>query len=288
MNQRTVLIADIIQSRKSEDRYAIQKKMVLIIGFLNKSYENNLVRKVEISSGDSFQGLFDNPGSAFLYIRMAQMLLYPTKIRAGIGVGTLDYMDKNFGTNLLDGEAYHNAKTAIDAISSTRKEAVFLYIKNSNLVLLDAINVMFNMYYKLRQIFRANSLSISLVNELLNPMSVDGEINYLDNINDLEIDLISEIIQNSSKHRRENSEKITNNLSSLSMNKTEPFIILKSYIHERKNISSSDFVLRGIQDNVANVIGTSRQNVQKYYAKGVADERAYTASLVNCMNEVMK
>lgn len=39
--------------------------MILIIDLLNKSYKERLVKKVEISSGDSFQGLFDSPGTAF-------------------------------------------------------------------------------------------------------------------------------------------------------------------------------------------------------------------------------
>lgn len=288
MTLQTVLIADIIQSRKEEKRYDIQKKMVIILDVLNKSFINNLLRKVEISSGDSFQGLFDSPGSAFLYIRMAQMLLYPTKIRAGIGVGTLDYMDTDFGTNLLDGEAYHNAKSAIDIISNTRKEAVYFCSKNSNQIFVESINVMMNMYYNLRQVFGANSLKISLVNELLNPMSVNGEINYLENTTDSEIELISEIVKNSFTRRRENSEKTVDNLSSLSLKQSESFAISKSKIDERKNGSNSNYILRGIQEDVANVIGTSRQNVQKYYSKGVSDEREYTATLVNSMNEVIK
>lgn len=288
MNQQTALIADIIQSRKSEERYDIQKKMILIIDFLNKSYKEKLVKKVEISSGDSFQGLFDSPGTAFLYIRVMQMLLYPTKIRAGIGVGTLDYMDKDFGTNLLDGEAYHNAKTAIDIISATRKEAVYFNVENSNHIFANSINTMLDMYYKLRQIFGVNSLRISLVNELLNPMSVNGEINYLEQTSDKEIDLLNDIIKNSFIRRPEKNINKINALSISMVKKTEPFMIAEYHINKGKNISRTDFVLRGIQDDVANMIGTSRQNVQKYYSKGVSDERAYTASLVNFMNEVVK
>lgn len=288
MSQQTALIADIIQSRKSEERYGIQKKMIQIIDFLNKAFEDKLVKKVEISSGDSFQGLFDSPGTAFLYIRMIQMLIYPTKIRAGIGVGTLDYMDKDYGTNLLDGEAYHNAKTAIDIISASRKEAVYFNIKNSNHVLAHSINTMLDMYYKLRQIFGVNSLRISLVNELLNPMSINGEINYLERTNDKEIDLIDDIIKNSFIRRSVKNINEINALSILIVKETEPFKIIENSNNKGKNANSADFVLRGIQDDVANVIGTSRQNVQKYYSKGVADERAYTASIVNFMNEVVK
>lgn len=288
MSQQTALIADIIQSRKSEERYGIQKKMIQIIDFLNKAFEDKLVKKVEISSGDSFQGLFDSPGTAFLYIRMIQMLIYPTKIRAGIGVGTLDYMDKDYGTNLLDGEAYHNAKTAIDIISASRKEAVHFNIKSSNHVLANSINTMLDMYYKLRQIFGVNSLRISLVNELLNPMSINGEINYLERTNDKEIDLIDDIIKNSFIRRSVKNINEINALSILIVKETEPFKIIENSNNKGKTASSADFVLRGIQDDVANVIGTSRQNVQKYYSKGVADERAYTASIVNFMNEVVK
>ncbi len=288
MSQQTALIADIIQSRKSEERYGIQKKIIQIIDFLNKAFEDKLVKKVEISSGDSFQGLFDSPGTAFLYIRMIQMLIYPTKIRAGIGVGTLDYMDKDYGTNLLDGEAYHNAKNAIDIISASRKEAVYFNIKSSNHVLANSINTMLDMYYKLRQIFGVNSLRISLVNELLNPMSINGEINYLERTSDKEIDLINDIIKNSFIRRSVKNINEINALSILIVKETEPFKIIENSNNKGKNASSADFVLRGIQDDVANVIGTSRQNVQKYYSKGVADERAYTASIVNFMNEVVK
>lgn len=142
-----------------------------------------------------------------MYIRMMQMLLYPTKIRAGIGVGTLDYMDKDFGTNLLDEEAYHNAKTAIDIISVTRKEAVYFKMENSNHISANSINTMLDMYYKLRQIFGVNSLRISLVNELLNPMSVNGEINYLTEISDKEIDFLNDIIKNSFIRRPEKKYK---------------------------------------------------------------------------------
>lgn len=288
MDKQTVLMADIIHSRKSEERYEIQKKLVLIIEFLNKSYVERLVKKVEISSGDSFQGLFESPGAAFLYIRMMQMLLYPTKIRAGIGVGTLDYMDKNFGTNLLDGEAYHNAKAAIDIISSARKETVYFYIKNTNHILVDSINVMLEMYYELRKKFGVNSLRISLVNELLNPMSENGEIKYLEQTNDKEIDLLNDIINNSFIRRKENDIRDKDSLSLMTVNESETFIISKYHSDEEANITKSDFILRGIQDDVAKIIETSRQNVQKYYSKGVSNERVYTASLVNFMNEVVK
>lgn len=290
MNKQTVLIADIIQSRKSDDRYEIQKKLLTVIDFLNKVYKDSLVKKVEISSGDSFQGLFHNPGVAFLYIRIAQMLLYPTKIRAGIGVGDLDYIDKDFGSNLLDGEAYHNAKDAINLISGSRKEMVSLQIKNADNRLLIPLNIMLDMYYKLRQSFGVNSLRISLVNELLNPMSINGDIHYLKEASDGESEFLNNIIKSSFVRKLPANALKSSSPASIILNakKIEPFILSGYRYDEKRKLHHSDFVLRGIQDDVANIIGTTRQNVQKYYSKGVSDERMYTFTLVNFMNEVVR
>lgn len=288
MNQQIALIADIIQSRKSENRFDIQKRLIDIIDFLNKAYKNSLVKKVEISSGDSFQGLFDSPGSAFLYIRMVQMLLYPIKIRAGIGVGGLDYMDKSFGTNLLDGEAYHNAKEAIDYISSTRKELVAFQMKNINQVLVNSINTMLVMYYKLRQIYGVSSLRISLVNELLNPMSQKGNVHYLTNIDEKERELLEYILNYSFVHQTNYKNAKSNNYSLSNCEEIEPFILCEINQNFEQYINSSNFVLRGIQDNIGNIIGTSRQNVQKYFSKGVGDERMYATTLIFFLNEVIK
>lgn len=92
-------------------------------------------------------------------------------------------------------------------------------------------------------------------------------------------------------HLYVDQKKNTNRINTLSISKVkkiEPFMIEEYRINKGMNISNTDFILRGIQEEVANVIGTSRQNVQKYYSKGVSDERAYTASLVNFINEVVK
>lgn len=289
MEKKTVLLADIIQSRKSENRYDTQKKLVTVIGFLNKAYRAHLVRKVEISSGDSFQGLFDHPNSAFLFIRITQMLMYPEKVRAGIGVGYLDYLDDNFGTNLLDGEAYHNARKAIELMSDSQADIVTLVMNDVNAQQLDAINIVFNMYYKLRQVFGVNSLRISLINELLNPMSITGEIHYLNNRIE-ELKRVIEIIEDSygNKSKMQNQIETSSKRSLSDVNELEVFILTSNDKSKNKRFNSSDFVLRGIQNDIAQIVGTSRQNVQKYFSKGVADERMYAASLIALLNEASK
>ena len=290
MEMKTVLLADIIQSRKSEDRYKTQKKLLSIIEILNKAYNTHLVRRVEISSGDSFQGLFDQPSSAFLYIRIAQMLMYPEKIRGGIGVGSLDYIDDNFGTNLLDGEAYHNARKAIELNTSSQEEIVSIIMNNANVQQIDAINIVFNMYFKLRQFFGVNSLRISLVNELLNPMSIYGEVQYLNNVRTDELKELEQILLDSyaSKSRGQIKNELNFTRSGFKISELQVFALNTCDENKNKRFNNSDFVLRGIQNDIAQIVGTSRQNVQKYFSKAVADERMYAASLITLLDEVIK
>lgn len=289
MQERTVLLADLIQSRKSADRYETQRRLLDVIEFLNQTYGHHLVKKVEVSSGDSFQGLFDRPSSAFLYLRIAQMLIYPDKVRAGIGLGSLAYMDEAFGSNLLDGEAYHYAREAVDEIRGLGREMLLLKGGTDQNLQFVSLNMMLMMYFELKEVFGANSLRISLVNELLNPMSVDGHLHYLENLEDSERLILEEIILNSFARKSSDWKKVvTPTRPVLPANDIQSFSLQEHCKDGKIRYNSSDFVLRGIQDDVAKVIGTSRQNVQKYYAKGVADERMYTATLIKLLDEVVQ
>lgn len=282
MKNKTVLIADIISSRNIKERYKVQKDILLVINLLNKSYKNHLIKNVEISSGDSFQGLFDHPSFAFLYIRMFQMLLYPIKVRSGIGVGSLDYLDNEFSSNLLDGEAYHNAKQALDAIDNSTKAITAFVSSKEKQQLTMPINTTFDMYYKLKSIFGIKALYISLVNELLNPMSLEGDINYLKSANEKEMEYILELIRKNSI--QETQSLIQTNLMAI---QSKPFAIFEK--RNNKLIANKlEYVQRGIQEDIARIMGTTRQNIQRYFSKSIANERMYTASLMIFMDEVVE
>lgn len=280
MKKKTVIIADIIKSRKTKNRYEIQKKMLVVINYLNNVFKSEIEKKVEISAGDSFQGLFDNLESAFLYARIAQMLLHPTKIRVGIGIGELDYMDNDFGTNLLDGEAYHNAKNAIEKISKSNEEMITIEARCQDETLMNSLNLILRMYYQLRNLYSENTLTVMLLNELLNPMSMNGEIHYLPNANEQELELISKSVYTAFKPKDGRTLEIV-------LKEIGVFSMIDERFEGKKD-SSSSYILRGVQEEVSKLIGTSRQNVNKYYSKGVSEERLYTYSIINLMKEVIK
>ncbi len=79
------LILDIVESRDYQDRYNIQNIMIKVVNYLNHLYKEGIKKEVIPSAGDEFQGLFLNLQSAFLYIKKLQLLVYPIKVRCGIG-----------------------------------------------------------------------------------------------------------------------------------------------------------------------------------------------------------
>ena len=113
------IIIDIQHSRKYDDdqRFYMQDKLFSIIQFINEYYFKELVKKFEFSSGDSIQALFNNVSDAFSCYCFIRDLFYPYQVRCGIGYGKLNQkiLDKNYhSTNILDGEAYHYAISALN------------------------------------------------------------------------------------------------------------------------------------------------------------------------------
>lgn len=110
------LIFDIVESRYYNDRYDVQRVLMESVGYLNHIYRDTIKKSVVPSAGDEFQGLFNNLQSAFIYIRKLQFLLYPIKIRCGIGYGEIKYDHSEWGSVAFDGEAYYRARDAINTI----------------------------------------------------------------------------------------------------------------------------------------------------------------------------
>lgn len=113
----TVLIMDLKGSRNQENRNNIQRYIISVIDVLNRIFEKGLERKVDFSAGDELQGLFCDTATAYLYFRLLSILLHPIAIRAGIGCGAWDTQIPGHGTTAQDGPVYHLAREAITATS---------------------------------------------------------------------------------------------------------------------------------------------------------------------------
>ena len=99
------IMFDVVESRKYQDRYLVQDMLIRCVDYLNDCYGEEIEKDVVSSAGDEFQGLFKNLESAFLYIRKLQLLIYPVKVRCGIGYGEIKYNIEKWASSAIDGEA---------------------------------------------------------------------------------------------------------------------------------------------------------------------------------------
>ena len=277
MQNVTAIIGDVVDSRKYEDRAKVQKRLIYSINYLNESFVDYIVKNVEVSSGDSVQGLFNDASMSFLYVRMLQMMMTPIKLRVGIGFGDIDYLDDSYTSNMLDGSAYHNARLALEVIEDVKENSVYLSADIHSKVLLNSANGMLKMYYQIKSKQSLKSSLMQLLYEIINPLSLDGSVRYLineeflDNIRSADL----QIIDSSFK---------SNVLSD--MNNMTHMLGTKDLVESESMLSTLQYKTRGTADKLAMITGTTRQNVQKFIAKDIQDDVLNTITIVNYLREI--
>ncbi len=114
------IMFDVIESRKYYERYDVQNVLMNCVDYLNNIYRYTIKKDMVSSTGDEFQGLFFHLQSAFLYIQKLQILIYPIKLRCGIGYWEIKYDIEECSSSAFDGEAYYLAREAIISISGKK------------------------------------------------------------------------------------------------------------------------------------------------------------------------
>ena len=118
------IMFDIVESRRYIERYDVQNVLMESVSYLNWVYSKSIKKEVVCSAGDEFQGLFVDLQSAFLYIRKLQLLIYPIKIRCGIGYGEIKYDEEKWNSTAFDGEAYYLCRDAINSIPKRKSNVI--------------------------------------------------------------------------------------------------------------------------------------------------------------------
>ncbi len=171
MKKYTALIIDLRESRKYDlkERREIQEYIMDAVSILNKIFRKALEKDVTFSAGDEVQGLFSSVEAGFLYFRLFSMLVAPIEIRAGIGVGNWDIRIKHAGTTAQDGEAYHNARKAIEATEESMGYTVLIYSGLKDDII---VNSLFNSIALIINKQSEYQNAVMLLSELLYPISI--------------------------------------------------------------------------------------------------------------------
>ena len=116
------VIGDIKNSKQLTNRDSIQINLKETLQWVNKRFAGSIASKFTITLGDEFQGLLSNSEPLFSILQEIERVMYPVRIRFGIGIGAIiTEIDPDFALG-ADGPAYYNARIAIDYLKQSEKK----------------------------------------------------------------------------------------------------------------------------------------------------------------------
>lgn len=289
MKNYVALIIDLKESRKYRDRMRndIQEYLMQVVKSLNNIFEESLERSVDFSAGDEVQGLFSSVRAAYLYFRMFSMLVAPVEVRAGIGVGTWDVVMKGAGTTAQDGRAYHNARYAIQAVEESKGYSVLMYSEHPRDII---VNSLFNTTAMIISKQSSYQNEIMLLSELLYP------INDSDIINTFKLERIIEILRFKNEFIRFEPHFVSYSMKGrhresvfYKLNYWDIEIASKpvSVVFNSSLFFVEEGRVRGLSKQLAELIGVSRQSIEKTIKLGmIYEERNLAITTLSYLAEM--
>lgn len=249
----TALVADIINSKKilKEDREQSQLFIIDCLSVLNSLFKPSLEFEVAFSAGDEVQGLFRTPEAAYMYIRLLKLLLYPLKLRCGIGAGEWEVRIPDGTTNEQDGSAYHNARTAIRAAHEKNSCCILFNSKNENDIF---INTLINTSIRYSDDHSLKQHELLLLTEMTNPF-YDEEL--------MDITQFHKLLCIAEK-----------NIDVRLPSEFDPYNLFKQASNEN-SLTLAPGIMKGLSRRLSAVLNTSRQNVDKVIKSGNIAEIRY-------------
>lgn len=274
------VIFDIIDSRRYNDRYDVQHILMESISYLNLVYDYAIKKAVVSSAGDEFQGLFKDLQTAFLYIRKLQLLIYPIKIRCGIGYGEIKYDNEKWSSVSIDGDAYYLARDAINSIQK-RKSNVICFNTNSKYD--KYLNVLCvsgnNIKLKQSQMVRL----IELVADIILPIKSTSESeDFYGFILRNRIRLIEQESWNKVIGKFREIEEINIDFGYLLDVKKS----IEPKYYSEHTFCTDEFWVHGMSTYIGQIMNTSRQNIDRYVSLGqVKESRTIDKTIYEMLGE---
>ena len=275
------LIFDVVESRHYQDRYDIQNILMNAVSYLNYLYREDIKKEVVSSAGDEFQGLFFDLQTAFLYVRKLQLLIYPVKIRCGIGFGEIKYDVEDWLSSAFDGEAYYLARDAINGISKRKKSNAILFNTRSNYD--KYLNMLclscFEMKGRQSQVARW----LELLADIILPIKqVDEDVTFYSFILDIRQKIIMSERWNKVYGSPREIQLFNTNFQFLSEMKSE-FVLIDDV---GDKLFVEEFWKHGMSTVIAQAMDTSRQNVDRYISLGrIKESRTMDKSIYELLGE---
>jgi len=154
-----VLIADVVKSRDIDDREGLQKDLKKELERTSRESEN-LVSTPSIVRGDEIEIAYENALECFLEFERIEDILFPNRLRGGIGIGTVD-TEIGRSVSEMDGPAFHFARDALKESKKTGEKSVVSF-KSGNAEWDEMINTILRLLSAVKEEWTQREREISL------------------------------------------------------------------------------------------------------------------------------
>ncbi|MDO4554923.1 MAG: SatD family protein [Lachnospiraceae bacterium] len=274
------IMFDVIESRRYFDRYEVQNIIINSVEYLNRIYSYAIKKNVVSSAGDEFQGLFLNLQDAFLYIRKLQFIIYPIKIRCGVGYGEIKYDVEEWSSSATDGEAYYLAR---DAITFTDKKKNNFFCFNTNTKYDKYLNSFCASTMQIKHRQSQIVYLIELIADILLPIiPCKEEKLFYEFLLENRHRLIAQEEWNKISKRYRDEKILKINLNYLFDNRYDLTIKEK----KKDDFFPKEFWMRGMSTKIAEIMNTTRQNIDRYISLGkVKESRTMDKTIYELLGE---
>jgi hypothetical protein len=149
MNPNTVIISDIIGSRKLNDRERHEWQLFLksAIVQINEKFSNYIEASFMITKGDEFQGVLKEINSVHSIVMEFERLIFPLTMRFGVGHGVIQKMGSIIPIE-MDGQAFHLAQAALNE-AKKKKHVIVIQTQNEYFNL--QVNTIYQLIYAIKE-----------------------------------------------------------------------------------------------------------------------------------------
>lgn len=274
------IMFDVVESRKYYERYDVQNVLMKCVDYLNAIYRYAIKKDVVSSAGDEFQGLFLDLQSAFLYIRKLQILIYPIKIRCGIGYGEIKYDVEEWSSSAFDGEAYYLARDAIISIGRKKSNTICFNTKSKYDKYL---NVLCSSDMRIKSMQSQVAHLIEVIADIMLPIVYrEEDRQFYEFILKNRCRLIEQENWNKVSRRYRNTEILNIDYELL-------FEDREIYTQKKDTellFYMDEFWAHGMSTEIARIMSTTRQNIDRYISLGrIKESRTMDKAIFELLGE---
>ncbi|MTI59456.1 MAG: hypothetical protein FH762_05615 [Firmicutes bacterium] len=139
LDQQVVIIGDLVDSRKLENRREVQEKLNAVLDEVNSKYSEVIRVPFKVTLGDEFVGVLESYEQILDLLQYMDVKFNGIELRYGLGAGLFD----NY-----KGQGYKNALVAINTAKKNKFRVHLLMDNNRNTALL-IINLLLHLYFSI-------------------------------------------------------------------------------------------------------------------------------------------